>query len=125
VQRLLLTTALIFAACGPSASRQPTTVTITTDDNLVCADEVSPSTGMTHRVCHAPVTITSAAPAGNQDELICTDETPTGTNLTKRICRSQVEIDHDRKLAGDIWLHQGSRVGCNPETMECPKGPGL
>jgi hypothetical protein len=122
MQRLLVLTSLLFAACGPSASHKPTTVTITTDDNLVCADEVSPTTGMTHRVCHAPVTVSAAS---GQDALICTDETPTGTNMTKRICRSQAEIDHDKKLASDIWLHQASRVGCNPETMVCDKGPGL
>ncbi|MEA2900575.1 MAG: hypothetical protein QOH36_462, partial [Actinomycetota bacterium] len=29
---------------------------------------------------------------------------------------SQVEMDHDKQLADEIWLRPASRVGCNPET---------
>jgi hypothetical protein len=119
MKHLLMVSMLGVIACGSGAAQRPTTTTATTSTNdgeVVCTDEASASTGMTHRVCHR--LLPSSAETGEKD-VVCTDETPTGSNLTKRVCRSEVERENDKKLARDIYLTPASRVGCNPETMPC------
>ncbi len=122
MHRFLLAT-LLLTACGSSASRQPVTtiITTTTSDDVVCTDEVAPGTGITHRVCVAPVVVTHATIAANPNVVICNEEVPTGSQVSKRVCRTQVEIEDNKKVARDIWLHQGSRTGCNPELGDCSK----
>ena len=128
MQRFLMASVLGLVACGSSAAQRPPTTrtvatTTTNDDDVVCSDEVSATTGMTHRVCHR--LLPSSAETGEKD-MICTDETPTGTLMTRRVCRSQVERDNDQKLARDIYLHQAARPVCNPEQRgRCDGQPDL
>jgi hypothetical protein len=126
MQRLLIASILGLAACGSSAPQRPPTTSVattsTSNDDAVCADEVSTGTGMTHRVCHK--VLPSSAETGEKD-VVCTDETPTGSNLTKRVCRSQVEKEDDKKLARDIYLNPASRTGCNPDLGRCDGQPDL
>jgi|GEM_PF-2391193 len=128
MQRFLMASVLgLIAACGAAGGKQPATkavaVTTVNDGDVVCDNEVSATTGMTHRVCHK-LSPTSAE-TGEKD-MICTDETPTGTNLTKRVCRSQIERDDDQKLARELYLNQSGRIGCNPELMgRCDGQPDL
>jgi hypothetical protein len=119
MQRLLMASVLGLVACGSGAAQRPAktaVATTNTNDDVVCADEVSATTGMTHRVCRK--VLPSSAETGEKD-VVCTDETPTGTTLTKRICRSEVEREDDKKLARDIYLTPSSRVGCNPDVQDC------
>ncbi len=113
MQRVLIASILGLFACGSNASRgpSPTAAAATADgDDVVCADEVSPTTGMTHRVCHRQVA--ASAETGEQD-MICTDEVPTGTNMTKRVCRSQTEKDRDQAVVRDIYLDPSARPNVN------------
>jgi hypothetical protein len=126
MQRLLMASILGLAACGSSAAQRAAKTAVatnsTSDGDVVCADEVSTTTGMTHRVCRK--VLPSSAETGETD-MVCTDETPTGSHLTKRVCRSQVERDDDKKLARDIYLDPASVVGCNPDLGRCDGQPDL
>jgi hypothetical protein len=111
MHRVLIASILGVFGCGSSAAHSPPSTTplaATTSGNedVICADEVSPTTGMTHRVCHRQVA--ASAETGEKD-VQCTDEVPTGTQMTKRICRSQTEKDHDRAVVQDIYQSPTAR----------------
>lgn len=113
MHRILIASILGLFACGSSATRAPSAAapgatTASGDDDIICADEVSPTTGMPHRVCHRQVA--SSAETGESD-VQCNDEVPTGTQMTKRICRSSSEKAQDKRAVQDLYLDPTSRVG--------------
>jgi len=113
MQRVLIASLLGLFACGSNAARgpAPTTAATTSDgDDVVCADEVSPTTGMTHRVCHRQ--IATSAETGEKD-VQCTDEVPTGTQLTKRVCRSTSEKEQNKAFVQDLYQDPSSRPRIN------------
>ena len=109
MQRILIASILGLFACGSNASRGPAPAVAAAPadgDDVICGDEVSPTTGMTHRVCHRQVA--TSAETGEKD-MHCADEVPTGTNMTKRVCRSEAEKAHDKAFVQDMILDPSAR----------------
>jgi len=113
MQRVLIASILGLFACGSNASRGPAPAAATASadgDDVICGDEVSPSTGMTHRVCHRK--LATSAETGEKD-VQCGDEVPTGTNMTKRVCRSESEKAQNKAFVQDLYQDPSARPQVN------------
>ncbi|MEO7736419.1 MAG: hypothetical protein ABIY55_36005 [Kofleriaceae bacterium] len=109
MQRVLIAGILGLFACGSNASRGPAPTTAATPadgDDVVCGDEVSPTTGMTHRVCHRQLATSTEA---GENDVECSDEVPTGTQLTKRVCRSKNEKVQNKAFVQDLYQDPSAR----------------
>jgi hypothetical protein len=99
MDRVLIASVLgvALAACGPSATRGPSSRTVMTSssDDVVCTDEESPS-GMIRRVCRPPV---PASEEAGEASVHCTGDVQTDTHIAKRVCRPSGEHDHDKHFA--------------------------
>jgi hypothetical protein len=105
MDRLLIATSLVLAACASSAPKEPAAPA---QGHMAATDAPNP-----RRITHPEPGVT------------CEEVTPTGSLHARRVCRSDAERQQDRQFIQNQMLDPSSRGNCDGAETVCPVNTGV